>query len=378
MFNIIVRASLNNRLFVLIGALAIAFYGAFAASRLSVDVFPDLNRPTVTLMTEAEGLAPEEVEQLVTFPIETAMNGMPGVTRVRSVSGVGLSIVYVEFGWGDRHLPRAPAGGRAPVAGAGAAAAQHRPADGPDLLDHGRDHADRHGRARQASPMKLREIADFVLRPRLLTIPGVAQVIPIGGEVRQYRVVPDPRKMATLDVSLAADRESGAAVRRQHRRRLRRPARARISDPQYRRGRPGWRIWRNLVVAYRNGQPMHLEPGGRRRVRRAHQARRRRLHGPAGSRPGDTEAARRRHDRPHPRDRARAARAAEDACPRACRSTNVQFRQATFIEGSIANVQRVLLEALAVVAVVLFAVPAQLAHDVHLAHRHPSFHRSSR
>src|ERR1700754_1319994 len=151
-------------------------------------------------MTESEGLAPPEVEQLVSFPIETQMNGVPGVSRVRSVSGVGLSIVYVEFNWGtDIYRNRQLIAERLAVI-RDQLPANSSPVMGPISSIMGQIlliavTSDR------AGPMELRETADFVLRPRLLAIPGVAQVIPIGGEVRQYRVSPNPVAMHLLDVS---------------------------------------------------------------------------------------------------------------------------------------------------------------------------------
>jgi heavy-metal exporter, HME family len=202
MFNYVIRFSLSQRLLVLGVAVLLMAYGLFALREMPVDVFPDLNKPTVTLMTEAGGMAPEEVEQFVTFPVESAMNGMPGVTRVRSVSGIGLSIVYVEFAWGSNILVN-----RQQVAERLALVREQMPEGvvpqmGPVssimgeilLLAIPVDPA-------KSNPMAAREYADWVMRPRLLTVPGVAQVIPIGGEVRQYRVEPDPAKLNALGVT---------------------------------------------------------------------------------------------------------------------------------------------------------------------------------
>jgi HME family heavy-metal exporter len=257
MFNAIIRASLANRLFVLIAALGVMVYGLLTIDRLPVDVFPDLNRPTVTLITEVEGLAPEEVELLVTFPIETAMNGMAGVTRVRSISGVGLSIVYVEFDW-STEIYRA----RQQVAERLQLVREQLPANvlaqmGPISSIMGEIMLIAMS-SETADAMTLRELADFTVRPQLLTIPGVSQVIPIGGEVRQYRVVPDPRRMTPLDIGFdaieAAIREFGANTGggfvedRAREYLIRNIGRTtRIEDLQ------------NLVVAHRLGQAVTLD-----------------------------------------------------------------------------------------------------------------------
>ncbi len=204
MFDFLVATSLRNRVLVLFASLALILFGILATMRLPVDVLPDLNKPTVTIMTEAGGMAPPEVEAQITQPLENAMSGIPGVSRVRSVTGVGLSMVYVEFGW-DAEIFRArqQVSERLALAKEAMADLDHAPQMGPvtSIMGEILLVAIPYG---EADPMAAREVADFQIRPRLLTIPGVAQVIPIGGQVRQFRISPNAARMGQLGVSLEA------------------------------------------------------------------------------------------------------------------------------------------------------------------------------
>jgi Cu(I)/Ag(I) efflux system membrane protein CusA/SilA len=202
MLNKIIKFSLNNRMVVLVSSVLLLLAGIYTATNMEIDVFPDLNAPTVVVMTEASGMAPEEVERLVTFPVETALNGATNVRRVRSSSTTGFSVVWVEFNWGmDIYLARQIVSEKLAIVKDVLPGNVGNPTLGPqssilgELMIIGLT-------SDTTSLQDLRTMADWTLRPRLLSTGGVAQVTVLGGEIKEYQILLNPEKMKHYKVSM--------------------------------------------------------------------------------------------------------------------------------------------------------------------------------
>jgi HME family heavy-metal exporter len=352
MFAQLVAFSLRNRVFVVVLSALLMAYGALVLTRLPVDVFPDLDKSVVTVMTEAEGLGTEETEQLVTVPLENALNGTPGVSRVRSSTAAGLSIVYVEFGWGaDVLVNRQQVAERLQTV-----AAQLPPEVQPQMAPISSVMGEIMLVAissDQASMMELRELAEFTVRPKILSIAGVANAIPLGGELRQYLVAPRPGDMTRLGIDLEAIEQAAQEF-------------ARNSGGGFieRGGREYSvrNVGRTIAIEDLAALPVTGASGASIRldqvadVRFAAAPRR----GDGGSmgrsavivsvskQPGvDTVELTNWIEK--------ALAELDRTLPRHITADRIQFRQADFIEASVSNVERVLIEALIVVAVVLYA-----------------------
>ena len=355
MFDAIVKFSLRNRLMIVAFAALLLVYGTMTAMRTPVDVFPSLDKPVVTVLTEAGGMAPEEVEQTITFPVETSLNGMPGVTRVRSTSGIGLSIVYAEFDWGtDVYRNRQMVGERlqlvreelpagiAPVMGPVSSIMGEITLIAFPITQDGEGHE-----------MQVREYVDYVVRPRLLSINGVSQVIPIGGDVRTLRVEPDTARMAQAGISLTdvenalqgfASNAGGGFIDLNSREYLIRHIGRSLQIEDLQR----------VPVSFRDGNPIHLSQVATVRFAAANKRGDASYGGEPAviasvqKQPGaDTVSVMRNIDE--------ALAELERGLPHGVEKPVVLFRQADFITASTGNVAEALRDGAVIVAFVLFA-----------------------
>ena len=350
MLNAVIAWSLRNRLLVLVAAAVLLVYGGIATVQAPIDVFPDLTAPTVTVLTESHGLAPEEVEAFVTLPIESAMNGTTGVFRVRSNSAIGISIIFVEFEFGTdiyraRQLVteklqqvRLPAGVAPPTLGPISSTM------GEIMLIS--------MTSSQTSPMDLRSLADWVVRPRLLGVSGVSQVSLVGGEVRQFQVLVDPARLAHHGLTLgqvskavaAANATSGGGFLVRPNEEFLIRGRARVYTPEE---------LAESVVTVRNGTPVLLKHVAAVRVGPAHK----RGDGSFNAAPAvvatiqkqptaNTLELTRRIDE--------TLKALRPSLPPDVRLDTTAFRQSDFIERAVGNVKTALVEGGVMVTIVLF------------------------
>ena len=312
----IVQWSIEQR-WIVIGLSALLFAaGAWTARRMPIDVFPDLTAPTVTILTEGHGMAPEEMESLVTFPIESAINGASDVRRVRSATAVGIAVVWVEFDWGtDIFLARQLVSEKLALVGASLPPQVERPVLAPVSSIMGEILFFAISSDRE-DPLALRTVADTVVRRRLLAVPGVSQVTPIGGAERQFQVIAHPEALRANDVSLnellssvrAASQNTSAGIYTEGAQEYVLEAVGRVRRAE---------DIGETVVAHARRPPSAGE--GRRRGARGRrvQARRGIAQRQAGRHRRRPEAARRQHHRRHRAARPRAGHAAAGAAGRA-------------------------------------------------------------